>query len=159
MYSNNISDTHERWQLLLLVCEESDWDAAIIWITGVPRLLVVHWRVHNLEQLPVKVFLWMWTRSINHYSIQVVQVSVAETCLRQWSVGSECRRLGLRSFLLWCLVCTRRCTYANVRQVRCSASLNIGRIHGTSFLWFVFRAFRPTTLRLLLQHWHNFNLN
>ena len=65
-------------------------DAAIVWITGITRLLVVHRRVHNLEQLTEEILLWVRARCINHYAIQVVKLGIAQACFCKWRVGLKC---------------------------------------------------------------------
>lgn len=70
--------------------KEGDRDAAIVWITRISGLFVVHRRIDYLEELAEEIFLGMRARCVYHNSVQVVELCVAETCFRQGRVGLEC---------------------------------------------------------------------
>ena len=67
----------------------------------------MHRRIHDLEQLAEEVLLWVRARRVNHYTVQIVQLGIAQACLRKWRVcleslssvglGSLSGRLGLGS--------------------------------------------------------------
>ena len=60
MDPDNVTDTKECRQLLLLMGEKRNRDTAIIGIAHVTRLLVMHGWIDDLQQLSVEVFLRMW---------------------------------------------------------------------------------------------------
>ena len=62
--------------------EKRNRDTAIIGIAHVTWLLVMHGRIHDLQELSVEIFLRMRARGVNHDSIQIIEVGIAETCLR-----------------------------------------------------------------------------
>ena len=89
MNANYVADSQERRKALLVMSEESHRDAAIVGICPIPWMLVVHRWVHDLEQLSVKVLLRVRCRRINHDSVEIVQLSVAQTCLSKGRIGTE----------------------------------------------------------------------
>ena len=49
----------------------------------------MHRWVHDLEQLAEEVLLWVGARRVNHYTVQIVQLGIAQACLCKWRVGLE----------------------------------------------------------------------
>ena len=81
MNANDVADSHEGGQLLLRVGKEGYRDTSIVGVASVTGLLIVHGRVHDFEELAEEVFLRVRARSIDHDTIQVVELGIAKASL------------------------------------------------------------------------------
>ena len=123
------------------MCKEGNRDAAIVWITDVSWVLVVHRGIHDLEKLSIEIFLWVWARGIYHNSVEVVQVSVSQASLSKGRIRAESlRRGGFCCFLLWLLVTLVCATAADVRDCL-AATGTIEGLTSSAFLGLVLGAF------------------
>lgn len=89
MNPDDISNLLELRKLVLVVRKEGDTHTAVALFVG-GRLhvgLVMHSRVDYFKKLATKSFFRVRARSVNHYAVQVIQLSIAEGCLGQRCVS------------------------------------------------------------------------
>jgi hypothetical protein len=91
---DNITNTSESGQLIIIMSEEGHAHTAVVGIVGVAWLLVVHRRIHDFEQLTVKVLLLVGRGRINHHSIEVVELGVTQGGLGEGRVDPHSHGRG-----------------------------------------------------------------